>query len=67
MEITIPETRGAPAKYDFNMEVGEIRSYDNTKAVYLINSAKSYCKRRGLAWKFRCYTMDGLSHIVRVK
>ena len=64
----IPETRGAKPKYNFEgFTLFETRSFEDTNTGNLLNSAKSYCRQRDLDWKFRCYTMNGLTHIVRVK
>jgi len=68
MKVDIPETRGAKLKYDLTgMDKGETRSFGNTTPGTLINCAKSFSRKRGLRWKFRCYSMDGLTHIVRVE
>jgi putative hemolysin len=67
MEPLVPETRGAKPKYNFDLAYAEKRSYANTTPGSLLNSAKSYCKQRGLNWKFRCYSQNGLTHIVRIK
>ena len=66
MEINVPETRGQKAKYDFCMDVGDSRKYENVTTNSLLTAAKFYCTTRGLLWKFRCYKMDGFTHIVRV-
>ena len=67
--VKIPETRGGGNKrYDFdNFLINETRSYTNSTTGHLLNSAKSYCKRQGLDWKFRCYTLNDLTHIIRIK
>lgn len=68
MKIEIPETRGAKTKYDFDgLKVGETRKFEGPSVGTLINCAKSYCKQRELKWKVRCYTLDGIAHIVRIK
>ena len=67
MEVHVPETRGKKPKYDFNLGIGDMRSYEDVSLMVLLNCAKSYCKQRSLDWRFRCYTMDGMSHIIRVK
>lgn len=59
--------RGVKPKYDFNVNVGEVRQYQGTSASVLINCAKSYCYRRGLDWQFHCFTVDGVVSIVRIK
>jgi len=68
MEIEIIENRGRAPKYDFDLkEVGDRRSYPDTNPNKLLGAAKGYCNRRGLDWKFRCYTVDGETFIVRIK
>ena len=67
MEVKVPETRGAKAKYDYDLQVGEERMYEGTSTNSLLTNAKGWCKYRGLDWKYRCYTMNGFTHIIRVK
>lgn len=66
-EIIIPETRGAKSKYDYDIGVGEVRSYPGARVQSLISNSRTWCLRRGLDWKFKCYTINGVVHIVRVK
>lgn len=66
-EVNVPETRGAKAKYDFDLKVGEQRKYPGISTNNLLTSAKGWCKYRKLEWKFRCYTMDGFTYIIRVQ
>lgn len=68
MEVKVKETRGAVQKYDFaKMRVGEIRSFKGPKTTTLLNCAKRYSLVNNLGWRFRCYTDNGESVIVRVK
>lgn len=67
MDFQIPETRGPRSKFDFNLSVGDRRSYRFTTTASLLNSAKHYCRKHGFDWSFRCWTLDGMVHIVRVK
>ena len=67
-KIVVPETRGGKTKYDFNnFEIGETRTHTNTTTGRVLGSAKSYSNLRNLNWKFRCYKMNGIIHIVRIK
>ena len=68
MEIIIPETRGRKPKYDFTeMDIGTRRSFINTNVDRILTCAKSFCKTRGLSWRFRCYTINEEVFIVRIK
>lgn len=67
-ELIIPENRGVPLKYDVsNMLVGDRLSFEDTTTGNLLTCAKSYCKRHGLDWSFRCYSENGLTVIIRIK
>ena len=66
-KVIVPETRGARSKYDFDMDVGEDRKYKDVTLNSLLTCAKFYCNTRGLEWRFRCYTMNGFTHIIRVQ
>jgi hypothetical protein len=65
--IKIPETRGAKRKYDYDIGVGETRSYPGAKVQSLISNSRTWCNRRGLDWRYKCYTINGVVNIVRIK
>ena len=66
-EVIVPETRGRKPKYDFSIPLGGIVGYPGSTTGSLLVCAKNYCRVRNLDWEFRCYTMDGVAHIVRIK
>jgi hypothetical protein len=67
MEVPVLENRGATPKYDFRMEVGDIRQFTGTYSATIINCSKSFCSHRGLDWEFRSWTENGVVFLVRVK
>lgn len=68
MKIEVKETRGAKPRYNFEgFQVGEIRYYHGTTTGRITGSVKSYCRNRDLNWKFRSYTENKKTALVRVQ
>lgn len=68
MATAIPETRGRPRKYDFSkMKAGQIKGFDDLTTSALLNAANYYAKKEKLRWRFRCYTVEKKTFIVRVR
>lgn len=68
-EINAPvENRGGKNKrYDIlDMTISEVRSFENTTTGKVLTSAKQLCKRHNLEWRFRCWTTDGVTYIMRI-
>lgn len=60
----IPETRGRPSKYNFNIEVGDMIILKTTTSNAL-RCAKSFTSNRGLDWKFTARMINNRVHLIR--
>jgi len=68
MEIVIPENRDRkPIHHFYNMELGERRVLDTITSSVALNCAKRQAQTRKLNWKFRTYTENGHTILVRVQ
>lgn len=59
-KVIIKETRGRPAKYDFSLKIGELRTYPKKAQ----GSAMKYAARKGV--KFRTWIEDNMVNVVRI-
>lgn len=61
------ETRGAKAKYNFNLEVGESIGYPAVDAARVRSAMNAFLFRKQLKWKFETWTENKILYLSRVK
>ena len=61
------ETRGAPIKYNFNIEVGLTIGFPAINAKKVRSALNSYLSRKGLKWKFKTWIEGNVIYLNRIK
>ena len=65
--MNIKETRGRKRKYHFNgMRIGEKRIF-KAPTINILICANNWAEKNNKNWKFRTYTENGLTNIIRTK
>ena len=68
-QFSVPSTRGGKnKKYNFvDMALGEKRFFHDTTPNKLLVCAKQFCKYYNFDYKFRCWTIEGITYIMRIQ
>lgn len=67
IQTEVVETRGRPAKYDFDIKVGDTLTYPEKEKTRIRSAFNAYLFRNNLKWKIKTWVANEIIFLQRTK